>query len=223
MPVSSSGHIALLGHLINIETNLSLVALLHFGTLFSVLIFTLKAVLRIFKNPKLILMLALSTIPAGLVGIFFDEIVEQAFQTTKYLPIFFCITSVLLLVASKIDGNKSIEQMTLTDSLVIGFFQAAAILPGISRSGATIAAALILGFDKKDALEYSFLLSIPIIAGAGLMKINGLSLHGFHLFLVAFIVGTLSLFVLRKLVLTKKLNIFAFYCLAIAILTYFVR
>ncbi len=223
LPVSSSGHITLIGHFVKVETDLALTALLHLGTLFAVLLFALKPIAKAFRKPRLILLVILSTVPAALVGVLFEEQVEMAFQAPEYLPMFFCITAVLLTIASKTNGKRTMDQMTAFDALLIGIFQAVAIFPGVSRSGATIAAALIVGFDRKDSLEYSFLLAIPVIAGAGLLKARSFGLEGSYLFLISFIVGMLSLFVLRKAVIENKLKVFSLYCLTVAVVSYFVR
>ncbi|WP_157723365.1 undecaprenyl-diphosphate phosphatase [Pseudothermotoga thermarum] len=223
LPVSSSGHIVLLGNLFKVETDVSLTVLLHLGTLLAILIFAAKHILRVLKKPRLIFLVILSTLPAALIGIAFDEIIEKTFQKLEYLPVFFCITALLLALASAKNGSKTMEEMKALDSLIIGIFQAAAIFPGVSRSGATIAAAILLGFDKKDSLGYSFLLAIPAITGAGLLKAETFKIADLYLLLLSFVSGLVALFVLRKIVLANKLKVFSVYCLVVALMSYLLR
>lgn len=210
-----------MGELLGLETELSFAAMLHLGTLLAVFLFAFKPLLRTLKNAKVILDLVISTIPAVVVGFTMNDKIEKIFGNTRTLPIFFCVTSFLLLISSFKDGNKSIEEMKFSDALIIGLFQAIAILPGVSRSGATLAGALLLGFKKDDALAYSFLLAIPVIGGAGLLEFSQMNPSWFYLGVISFVVGFGSLFLLRKVVLSQKLKIFANYCLLIAAISFF--
>ncbi len=210
-----------MGELLGLETELSFAAMLHLGTLLAVFLFAFKPLLRALKNAKVILSLVISTIPAAVIGYTMNDKIEKIFGNTKALPIFFCITSLLLMVSSFKDGNRTLEEMKFSDALIIGLFQALAILPGVSRSGATLAAALLLGFKKDDALAYSFLLAIPVIGGAGLLEFSQMNPSWFYLGVISFVVGFGSLFVLRKVVLSQKLKIFADYCLLIAVISFF--
>ncbi|MGJ8455610.1 undecaprenyl-diphosphate phosphatase [Pseudothermotoga sp. U03pept] len=221
LPVSSSGHLVFLGELLGIKAELPFAAMLHLGTLLAVFLFAVNSLLRALKNVKVVLNLVVSTIPAVVVGFTMNEKVEEIFSNTKVLPIFFCITSFLLLISSFRDGNKILEEMKFSDALIIGLFQALAILPGVSRSGATLAGALLLGFKKDDALSYSFLLAIPVIGGAGLLEFSQMDPSWFYLGVISFVVGLGSLFVLKKIVLSQKLRIFADYCLLIAVISFF--
>ncbi|WP_266105302.1 MULTISPECIES: undecaprenyl-diphosphate phosphatase [Pseudothermotoga] len=223
LPVSSSGHIVLFANLLKTDINIAFAAMLHLGTLAAVFIFAIYSIIRALKNIKIIFNLFISTLPAALIGITFENKIEQTFSNIELLPIFFCTTSLLLMLSSSKNGEKTLEQMSFIDALFIGLFQALAILPGISRSGSTIAGALLLGFKREDSLSYSFLLALPVTAGAGLMKISEMRMSQIHLALTAFVVGIIALFILKKSVLTGKLKLFSYYCLLAGFLSFLVR
>ena len=115
------------------------------------------------------------------------------------------------------------RMMSFSDALIIGLFQASAIFPGISRSGATLAGAILLGYDPESSLVYSFLLAIPVIGGATLLKWNGSSSHSPLVFTVAFAAGLLALMILKKLTINRKLRFFSVYCLIMASVAHFVQ
>ncbi|HOK83246.1 MAG TPA: undecaprenyl-diphosphate phosphatase [Pseudothermotoga sp.] len=223
LPVSSSGHLVLFGKMLGTTTDISFTALLHLGTLLAVFVFAFKSLIRALKNWKIIVNLVISTVPAVAVGFTLDEKIERTFNDTKFLPIFFCTTSVLLLLASMKKGSRTLEEMSFFDALIIGLFQAIAIFPGVSRSGSTIAASLLLNFKKEDSLSYSFLLALPVIAGAGLLKSSQMDPKWFYLGAISFVVGLFALFLLRKIILSDKLKIFSVYCLVIGLVSFFVR
>lgn len=203
--------------------DIAFAALLHLGTLIAVFVFAFKSLVRAFRKLKIFLNLIISTIPAVIVGFTLDQKIETTFGNTKFLPFFFCVTSVLLLIASMKNGKKSLEEMSFSHALIIGIFQAIAVFPGISRSGSTIAACLLLGFRKEDSLSYSFLLALPVIAGAGVLEISQIDLKWFYLGGISFFVGFIALFLLKKIVLSDKLRIFSVYCLIIGFVSFFVR
>lgn len=209
--------------LLNIDMDIAFAALLHLGTLIAVFMFAFKSLIRAFKNLKIFLNLIVSTIPAVIVGFTLDQKIETTFGDTKFLPLFFCVTSVLLLIASMKNGKKNLEEMSFLHALIIGIFQAIAVFPGISRSGSTIAACLLLGFKKEDSLSYSFLLALPVIAGAGVLEISQINPKLYYLGAISFFVGLIALFLLKKIVLSDKLRVFSVYCLIIGFISFFVR
>lgn len=206
-----------------IEMDISFAALLHLGTLFAVFLFSFKSLMRALRNLRIILNLIISTVPAVVIGFSFNEKIEMTFNDTKFLPIFFCITSLLLIIASFKNGKKSLEEMSFLNALIVGIFQAIAIFPGISRSGSTIAGSLLLGFKKEDSLAYSFLLALPVIAGAGVLEMPRMDFQWFYLGIISFFVGLVALFLLKKIVLSNRLKAFSFYCLVIGFISFFVR
>ncbi|MCL2210489.1 MAG: undecaprenyl-diphosphate phosphatase [Treponema sp.] len=181
LPVSSSGHLVLLQKIFNIkEPSLFFDTMLHLGTLISVFIVLWKDIWDILKKPvqKLTLFLIIATIPAVIAALAFNDSIESIFLSAKFLGWCFLITSALLVAAElvskravKLDINlKKADGMTWLHALFIGFMQALAIPPGISRSGATISGALFCRLDRDFAARFSFLMSIPAILGAVVLQ-----------------------------------------------------
>lgn len=242
LPVSSSAHLVLIPELLNINTTLAFDVTLHIGTLVAVIGYYWKDVIEIlkaffqslkdlitgnfkeeFKNnqyKRLSWLLILGTIPVGLIGILFNDYIENAFNNIPLVACFLIITGFILLIAEKISsGTKDIEHTGIKDALLIGIGQACAILPGISRSGATISTSLLVGINREDAARFSFLMSIPAILGATLVEAkNIIGLLNADLFVIlagflaAVISGYLAIKILLKVVRESSLIIFSIYC-----------
>ena len=200
LPVSSSGHLALFEKFFNASQESLLFEVgVHFGTVLSILVVyrktiysLLKDLLKFLKTKKmnsgcrLLLMIVVSAIPAGIVGIIFKSYIEQAFSSLLIVGICFILTGVLLYwTEKKISGRKEdnfddfsdlsgLSEINYKKALLVGWAQAFAILPGISRSGSTIAIALSLGISRKSAAMFSFLMSIPVILGATVLQVIGI-------------------------------------------------
>jgi undecaprenyl-diphosphatase len=249
LPISSSAHLIFIQHILNVgENNLSFDVLLHLGTLLAVFTYYIKDIIKmieafllsisdIFKGKfieefkkdqykKLVWLIIIGTFPAGIAGVLFNSQIESIFNTLFYPGLFLLITGILLYISQRMNlGNRNIEKTGIKDTLIIGLSQAIAILPGISRSGTTISTGLFLGLDKEFAAKFSFLLSIPVILGAGLTEIGDL---GVNLdansyvyiagFLAAFMSGYLGIKVLIKFIKEKSLDLFAYYCWIVGIL-----
>ena len=177
---------------------------------------------------RVLAMIAVGTVPAVIVGLAFRDVIERAFSSTNVVGAMFLVTAALLFLTRLSDqGKKTVWHFWLFSVLFIGAAQAVAIMPGISRSGATIAAALFLGFRREFAARFSFLLSIPVIAGAFLLELDEIvqvfSTQGASetalVFLSAFGVGYASIALLLRVVGRGKLHLFGFYCLAAGIVT----
>jgi len=182
LPISSSGHNAVINHLFerfgkpltgDSAEFVKLNIFLHAGSLAAVLIVFRQRIVDMFgKDRRLIPMLVVATIPAVVVGY---PIHQFAPWIQDYLPLVsgcFIITGILLLTSSRCPaGDKTCSTMTWTDAMIIGCSQAFAILPGISRSGTTIVTGLFCKLQREEAAAFSFLLSIPVIAGSGLLEI----------------------------------------------------
>jgi undecaprenyl-diphosphatase len=172
------------------------------------------------------ILLVVGTVPAGLVGVFFADVIEPLFAAPVSASAGLLLTALLLWAAWRIgtQGRRSLQSLTLLGALFIGLFQAVAIVPGVSRSGATIAAGVFLGLSGKDAARFSFLLSIPAIAGAVLLESGAIAgSSNLSLYLVgavsAALVGWASIAFLMKLLGKGVLVPFAIYCLVIGILS----
>jgi len=230
LPISSTGHLKLAEHFLNLQLPILFDVILHFGTLIVILVFfredikqLLYALARLdFKTEhgKLILPIIVGTIPTVIIGLAFGQLIEDTFQTL--LPIAIALIACgILLYAAKI-GKEEKNDVTLIAALIIGTAQGIAIIPGISRSGATIAVAILIGIKHEKAFKFSFLLSIPAILGAlGLTlttQLGNLAMAdlGFtEIFIgtvTAMIVGYLALKLLWKIIAKRKLHTFAVYC-----------
>jgi undecaprenyl-diphosphatase len=240
LPVSSSGHLVLGQALLGFaKPQLLFDILLHVGTLAAVLAFYGADAWRILrawvlslagKNPdpasaRTAWLILLASVPAGFVGILFDDFIEGLFASPRLTSMALLVTGAFLFFGiSPSAGGRGENEMTWRDALVIGLFQALSITPGISRSGATITSALFLGIDREMAARFSFLLSIPAITGAFLLKAKHLADVGAG-DLLPFLVGVsaaagagiLALGWLIRLVKRGNLRGFAYYCWALGI------
>ncbi len=179
LPVSSSGHLVILPALFGIpKPPLSFDVLLHLATGVAVaanfkreLFLLLQGMVKGEKEAlRLAGWLAAGTIPAVAAGLFFRETVERFFSVPVFAGAFLLVTGFFLWLADRYDGTKDYQALGLGGALLVGVFQALALLPGISRSGATITAGRALGLSRREAARFSFFLSIPLIFGAGIYE-----------------------------------------------------
>lgn len=221
LPISSSGHLALFGNLIS-EPDLFVITALHFASLLAVLIFTRKEIINLIsfnrRYRKLWIYLIIATIPAGLTGFFFKDLIESALSSYLFLGGAFIFTGVILLLTKNFDGNKKLNYKS---SLFIGLMQIFALFPGVSRSGMTISAALFSGVERERAVKFSFLLFIPLILGATFLEIGEAHINA-SLIVAFFVAFTLSLFFLKLLSIVVNKGcywMFSFYCFFIGIIS----
>jgi undecaprenyl-diphosphatase len=175
LPISSTGHLYLGRHLFGLdEAGLFLDTMLHIGTLFAVLAVYGDDVIEMIKKPfsRLTGLLVVGTIPAVVVGLLFEDFFEEISQTGVTVGYEFLITGAVLWMADrwKDKGSKPLECISYGDALFIGCFQAAAIMPALSRSGLTIAASFFCKMNREAAARFSFLLSLPAIGGGVLLQ-----------------------------------------------------
>jgi undecaprenyl-diphosphatase len=231
LPVSSSGHLVIFQEILGLdEPGVTLEVMLHFGTLLSVMwVFggDFLALLAFRKNSaerNLLLMLIAGVVVTGSIGLLFSDYITEFFKSTLLVGFMLLITGAILkLITILPAGLKEKENITLKDALFIGLLQAFAMIPGISRSGSTIAAALWRGLDRQTAVKYSFMLSAPVIMGATLLELRRLLSFGFGQELiinylaggvVAFIAGILAIRIFIKLLAGNKFYYFSYYCFA---------
>lgn len=240
LPVSSSGHIELGKAILNINTtdNLLFSIVVHGATALSTVIVFRKTILELlkgvleFKNNEslhYVLKIIVSMIPVGIVGVFFEAEIESFFTgNVLFVGSMLMLTAILLTITyffKNTDKNVSYGR-----AIIIGLAQAVAILPGISRSGATISTALILGVDKEKATRFSFLMVLLPIIGATLLKVKdyfetpaitgGISTFALVVgFLAAFMSGLLACTWMIKIVKSGKLIYFAYYCFVIGVIS----
>ena len=266
LPVSSSGHLAIFKHILNVETDTGILfdILLHIGTLIAIFAVYFKDIKELFiegcrliadlvmnlitwcqnlaskgerrpyrklvgtTNRKFVVLIILSTIPTGIIGVIGGNIVEVASETLIVPGICLLMTSMLLLIADGVKtGRKRIGSVTYTNSFVLGIFQGVATLPGLSRSGTTITACLLSGFEKSLAVKYSFIMSIPAVLGAAVLEIKDIGKVSISAgewasyivgMAVAAVVGYICIKTMLVVVRKKKFKGFAIYCAIIGII-----
>lgn len=243
LPVSSSGHLVLIQSLYPgfRQPGALFDGILHLGTLLAVFVAFWKDIWQMVKvlfqwktdDPyfRVIWLIIIGSIPAAIVGLTLQDTVESLFNSTISLVPGWLFTGIILLLSDKYRSEKKdLGDITVLDSLVIGTFQAFALVPGISRSGSTIASGIFMGLKGNIAAVFSFLLSIPAVGGAGLLELRHISqvssqelLYFLIAGLVAFLVGILSIKILLKVIQARSLKWFGVYCLLLALIAFFLR
>jgi len=244
IPVSSSGHLVLVPWLLGWPApGLVFDTMVHWGTLVAIFAYfwrdwwaMITAWLRGLvrwdwrdPNSRLAWLLVVGSIPAAVLGFLFEDWFESLFGEPAWVSFFLLVTAAILLLSEWLSRSKRIRNLAglrWPDALIIGLAQAAAIAPGISRSGATMSAGLLCGLDRPAAARFSFLLATPAIVGAGLLQLVKLSstpdpLAQFPLliagFLTALLTGYAAIWGLLRYLQRGKLTIFAIYCLWVGI------
>jgi undecaprenyl-diphosphatase len=229
LPVSSSGHLALAQQLFGFKTApVAFDVFVHLATLIVLIIYFFSRLLHL--NRRLILLLIIGTIPAVVVGIGLDSIIESLFNSALFLGVGFIITGLLLLLTKRYSaGGVSLKESSLKQVILVGIAQAIAIIPSISRSGATIATGQFVGLSREASFLLSFYLAIPAISGAVVLKLPDiLSASSQNLlplltgFITAAITGYLSLTFLEKVMKSSKFYLFGYYCLALGLVTFII-
>jgi undecaprenyl-diphosphatase len=238
LPVSSSGHLeltkAILGEDKMPEEGLLFTVIVHFATALSTVVVFRKDILEIInglfqfkwnESSRFSLKIILSMIPAVIIGLFFEKELEQLFDgNVVFVGFMLIVTALLLFFADK--AQNTLKPVSFKNALFIGIAQAIAILPGISRSGATISTSVLLGVDKSKAARFSFLMVVPLIFGkiakdlmSGDLVYNESSFGYLSAgFLAAFIAGLFACSWMVKLVRNSKLKYFSIYCLVVGLL-----
>lgn len=260
LPISSSGHLAIFKHILNIQLDTGLLfdVMLHFGTLLAVfvcfwkdirklvvegcgilkdffinighLIYNLKArdqkkeIKKVVNTAyrKFVMMILISTIPTGILGVLLSSTIEKASAGILVPGICLLVTGGLLLIADYTKkGIKRPNQISYGEAGIVGIAQGVATLPGLSRSGTTITACLLCGFDKNFAVKYSFIMSIPAILGAMVLeikdfaaiKVTSLDIVNYAMgTMIAAVVGYICIKTMLVVVRGKKFFYFALYC-----------
>lgn len=238
LPISSSAHLIIFREIFglgsNIGSNIELAfdLALHFGTLLAIVIFFFKELWKLLidgltkgnktKDGKLFWFLILATIPAGIVGVLFEDVFDSFFRKQLWLIALALIIMgiIIYLVDKKSKSDKSMKDLKWYQALLIGCAQVFALIPGFSRSGTTITASRALGLDREDSAKFSFYLSIPVVAGAtlfSLIKDNTITIISENLMifgigiLISFIVGLLCISFLLKYIKKNDFKIFMIY------------
>jgi undecaprenyl-diphosphatase len=247
LPISSSGHLVLAESVLGlrVEALKSFDVAVHLGTLVSILVYfwgdvceMIKAFFRIVflrmkkdSHEKLVGFIVIGTIPAVIAGLFLGDEIDEIFRGVEMVGVSMMCTAILFLIAEYVNKKSAKSGVNFIKSLVIGIFQAVALIPGVSRSGSTISAGLIGKMERADAAKFSFLLGIPAIAGAGVLTFMDSSIDTVGLaasssvavgFLVSAIVGFFSIYFLMKFLKKYSLKIFSLYLLIVGSIVYFI-
>ncbi|MDR0952802.1 MAG: undecaprenyl-diphosphate phosphatase [Elusimicrobiota bacterium] len=243
LPISSSAHLALFPFFSGeVYQGLTYDVALHLATLIAVVAYFCRDILTLTKaglfapktqDGKLFWFIGLATVPAALAGYFFEDAAENIFRSPLMIAVMLIVFAAFLMFAGRVSAKlkEKRTELTLGIMLLIGLAQALAIMPGVSRSGITITAALLLGLNHTQSARISFLLSIPIIAGAAVLKLKDIALSDINAafiagFFAALICGWLVIKFLMKYIQSHSFDIFAYYRFALGaviIALYFAR
>lgn len=233
LPISSKSHLILVGNLLEhwFGTNstaaetIELIVGLHLGTLLATIVVYWQDLWSLRKRHRLLLNVIIGSIPVAVVGLLFKDQLEQTLVSPLFVGLGLFVTALFLFAGQRLELNLlELDQITWPHALAIGCFQTLALLPGISRSGSTIAGGLMVGLTRHAATTFSFLLSVPAVGGVVLLKglamrhSNGLAV-GQLLFgaMISFAVGLVALRFLIRIVVKRQLHWFAYYCLTLGV------
>ncbi len=225
LPISSSGHVVLFGSLFELDNLLLISVVAHVGTLFAVIFCYRKRIGELIRHPinKTNLNLVIATIPTVIIVLLFNRFLEEQFSTSALVWGFLISAALLVIADLRKDGHKPLDKRSAT---FMGLAQGLALTPGISRSGSTLVCGLIVGVDKKEALDFSFLMSIPVIIASAVyesIKLFSLQLSinwlGIIIVIISsFIFGILSIKLMLKVVKNNKLYYFSIYLIVLSLL-----
>ncbi|CAM3772463.1 undecaprenyl-diphosphate phosphatase [Cytobacillus oceanisediminis] len=243
IPISSSGHLEIAEYFFGLEIKgMSFALLVNTASLFAVLIIYREDIMRLIRNGlayvttkdkraeadfRFIIYLIIATIPAGVIGVLFGDYLEGNIKTVGLTLL---VTGLALWLIRNMRGRKNDAELSLKDAIIIGFAQAVALIPGISRSGATIVAAMGLGMKQETALRFSFLLYIPVSVGGMILgfndilrdpNLNELALPYTLAFFASLVASYFSLKWFMNIMAKGNLKYFAIYCFIVGPLVYF--
>ncbi len=249
LPVSSSGHLTILSHFFGLEgeSNLTMIVILHVATVLSTLVVLWKEIVWIFKDlfarqswksysglnegTRYAINILISMIPVGIVGVFFKDAVEEIFGSGLLIVGIMLLVTATLLAFSYFAKPRQKEEISPLNAFIIGLGQAVAVLPGLSRSGTTIATGLLLGNKKEKMAQFSFLMVIPPVLGEALLDVIDIAGQGFSTamsglspvalvagFIAAFVTGCAACKWMINIVKRGKLIWFAVYCFIVGVL-----
>lgn len=231
LPISSSGHLVIFGNLLGITKGTATVNIvLHAGTLASILVVYRQRIFDLLSSDRRVIpLLVIGTIPAGVIGILIKKKFPYLLESPLIAGCMLLVTGCLLLLLRYLpqrDGEY--KKLTWAKAFEIGIFQAFAVMPGISRSGSTIVGGRLLGLKNDDAVTFSFLLAIPVIAGATVLEVKDIISDGTGPIdpvtlgvgaVVSFVVGIVALNWLIAWSRKGSLHLFAFWCIPVGIAT----
>ncbi|HUW31498.1 MAG TPA: undecaprenyl-diphosphate phosphatase [Planctomycetota bacterium] len=236
LPISSSGHLAVVERLLGQDVPLAFDVLLHFASLAAVVIVLWGDLWSLLTTRRrLILPLIIGTIPAGLAGVLLGDRLENAKHDMLVVGCCFIVTGVALAVGERLARSRtaarSLTGIGLVDALIVGLAQAVALLPGVSRSGMTISAGRMRGVSREDCVRFSFLLAVPVIAGAGVLEApkmlkmaGGVGAASLAAGAVAGLAASiLAIKLLLGIVRRASVGVFSYYCLPLGMLLFVIN
>ncbi|GGJ95385.1 undecaprenyl-diphosphatase 2 [Lentibacillus kapialis] len=245
IPISSSGHLVIVRELFGIGIDgLSFEIMVNFGSLIAVLVIYRKDIYRLVENGiryittrandaksdfQFVMFLILATIPTGIIGLLFEDFIErQLGGRVVVVGVALLITGAALWIIRNLRGNKGEGSITVLDAIIVGLAQSVALVPGISRSGATIVAAMLVGMKTETALRFSFLLYIPVSLGITMLsagdliggdsELSAVAIPSILAFAAAIIATYYSLRWFMNVMARGNLKYFAYYCFAVGVL-----
>ncbi|MCM8780460.1 MAG: undecaprenyl-diphosphate phosphatase [Candidatus Omnitrophica bacterium] len=223
LPVSSSAHLVILQHLLEVgQQRLALTVVLHLGTSLALLVFFFRDILRMIRKIKFLFLIGIVTVVTGIIGLGLKDFLERSFNSLTTVGIALIVTGVMLILSRRfIDGQRQMPD--IKDAFILGVTQAIAIVPGISRSGITISTLILRRIEKKISFQFSFVASLPAVLGAGLLEVDKIktiwNIRPEVLavgFITSFLSGILSLYILSKAINKTRLHYFGYYCIILA-------
>lgn len=245
LPISSSGHMLIINHLFNTKIDIELLAIMtNFGSLIAIIYLYKERLLELIKgffsylkdgsketknNFRYVILLIIGTIPAGIFGLIVSvtDVFDKLEKNIKFVGVTLLITALLLFLIRNIKGKKDNDKITIKDAFIIGLFQVIALLPGISRSGATIVGGMTRNLKREVAFDFSFMLYIPISLATMILGLKDLLGSNFSATLIiVYLVATLLAGIItyfatkwfRNIVKNGKLIYFVYYCLIVGLL-----
>lgn len=239
LPVSSSGHLILARKILDLELagSLGFDAVLQFATTLAILVYFHRDIGHLIRDTFrfifgkaidghqkiLIYAILIGTIPAGIIGYFLEDIMDSVFRNSFLVALMLIVGSIIMFIAEK--TARHTQTLTPRSGFVVGFFQALALIPGMSRSGMTIAGGLFMGLSRGEATRFSFLLAIPILFGSGLKEVLAVDYSNLVSIepliagsITSFIIGILTISFLLHFVKHNSLYVFVWYRIALACL-----
>lgn len=242
LPVSSSGHVSIVGQLLfdGRDPGAAFTAVTQLGTETAVLVYFWKDITRIIRKWCLALvgkhekddpdvrmgwLVIVGSIPIVVLGLLFQDAIDTSLRNLWVTVAMLAGVAIVLAIADRHGGDntRTLEKLTWKHGIALGFFQAAALIPGVSRSGATISGGLFLGYKREDAARYAFLLAIPAVFGSGLYKLKDIGADGAVAWgptiaatVIAFVIGYAVIAWLLRYISTHSFRIFVIYRLALA-------
>ncbi len=233
LPISSSGHLALLQHFFGVRPPVVFDILLHVGTLGAVLAFFRKDLFSIVRDVlsfdersegcKVFLLIIIASVPTAIIGLFLEDFFESMFTNITLVGIALVITGLIIHLTKGKEGKKDPDWK---NALVMGLFQGFAVAPGISRSGMTISSGILMGVGREKAARLSFLLFIPAISGALILKSQDIASMDDSLvgpavvgMVISGIVGYVAIGALLRILKNEKFHDFSYYCLLLGLIS----